>query len=147
MRLFLRTTLLGLSILSRAFGAGDERVSAPKPVKNYAVSFFSDEGYPRVRVQGGSADLSDTAHIRLGEMALTLYSGDADRTIDTVLIAPIAILTPETEVVTGPATVRLERRDVTVQGEDWSYEHQERRIHIRRKAHVVFKTGLANILK
>lgn len=128
-------------------GAQDQRVSTSAPVQDYTVSFFSDQGYPRVRVVGASADLSNPARVRLTGMELILYSGEADRAIDTSLAAPLAVLEPEPELVSGPDAVKLVRPDVSVEGYDWSYDHRERHIRIRREARVVFNTPLEGLLK
>jgi hypothetical protein len=141
----IRLLLLITSLLT--VNAQDSRVSTSAPVKNYAVSFFSDEGYPRVRVVGAAADLSDTANIRLTGMELILYSGLADRSVETTLDSPIAILKPEPELVSGPDKVKFVRPDIEVEGYDWSYDHQERRIQIRRQAKVIFKTPLKGLLE
>ncbi len=139
--------LLASSLAVGAIAQSGGRVQTPAPVKDYTVSFFSEEGYPHVRVQGASADLRDPAHVKLGDMILTVFTGQADREIETVLIAPTAIVEPEPEVVSGPDTVRLERSDLNLTGEDWSYEHRERRVHIRRNARIVFNAPLADLLK
>jgi hypothetical protein len=141
----IRALILATSILT--VSAQDSRVSTSAPVRDYAVSFFSDEGYPRVRVVGATADLSDTARVRLTGMELILYSGLADRTVETSLEAPIAILEPEPELVSGPDAVKVVRPDIELEGYDWSYDHQEQRIQIRRQARVVFKTPLQGLLK
>ncbi len=144
-RSHIRLLLLITSFLT--VNAQDSRVSTSAPVKNYAVSFFSDDGYPRVRVVGASADLSDTTRIRLTGMELILYSGLADRSIETTLDSPIAILEPEPELVSGPDQVKFDRPDIEVEGYDWSYDHQTRRIQIHRQAKVVFKTPLKGLLE
>ena len=127
--------------------AQDARVATSAPVKNYSVSFFSDAGYHRMRDKGGTADLQDRDQVRVEEMTLTLFSGEADRRVESVLIAPVAILNPENELVRGPEAVRLVRDDLELYGEDWSYDHRAREIHLRRGAHIIFNTSLADYLK
>lgn len=144
-----RTTIQFLFVIVGILGlaAQDNRVSTSAPVQDYAVSFFSDEGYPRVRVVGESADLADASKVRLTGMELILYSGLADRSVETHLASPAAILEPESEFISGPDSVKVVRSDVEVEGYDWSYDHQERRIRIRRQARVVFKTPLDGLLE
>ncbi|GAB5559928.1 MAG: hypothetical protein SynsKO_15750 [Synoicihabitans sp.] len=124
-----------------------ERVTTSAPVKDYAVSFFSDEGFPRVRVVGESADLADRQLIKLTGMNLILYTGAADREIETTLESPVALLEPSEELVGGPDSVNLRRSDLEVSGEDWSYDHRDRRIKIRRSARIIFKTPLEGFLE
>lgn len=127
--------------------AQNARVSTSAPVKDYSISFFSDAGYHKMRVEGGSADLKNRNEIRLENMVLTLFSGQADRTVESVLMAPVALLQPETELVNGPEAVRLIRDDLELFGEDWSYDHRGRKIHLRRNAKIIFNANLADYLK
>lgn len=123
------------------------RVSTSAPVKDYSISFFSDAGYHKMRVEGGSADLQNRNSIRLEAMTLTLFSGEADRSVESVLMAPVAILQPDTELVGGPEAVRLVRDDLELFGEDWSFDHRARKIHLRRNAKIIFNANLAEYLK
>ena len=123
------------------------RVSTSAPVKDYSITFFSDAGYHKMRVEGGSADLQDRNSVRVENMTLTLFSGEADRAVESVLMAPIAILEPETEQVSGPDAVRLIRDDLELFGENWSYNHLERKIHLRRNAKIIFNAHLTDYLK
>jgi hypothetical protein len=137
------TTLLGIGLAS----AQEGRVRTNAPVQNYTLSFFSDEGYPRVRIEGDSADLSDLEKIRLTGMHLELYSGDAERVLETTLDAPVAILERGPELVHGPDTVHLKRTDLELSGANWNYDHRERRVQVRRDARVVFNMPLEGLLK
>lgn len=148
MNRFTALLLIGATLLSgHGLGAETGEVRTSAPVQDYAISFFSDEGFPRVRVVGASADLADTDRIELKLMELILYSGTADRTIETTLTAPIAILEPGPERVHGPDAVQLERADLSLSGEDWSYAHRERRVLVNRHARVVFKMPLEGLLE
>ena len=80
-------------------------------------------------------------------MTLTVFSGNADRAVESVLMAPLAILEPETELVRGPDAVRLVRDDLELFGENWSYDHRTRTIHLRRNAKIIFNASLADYLK
>ena len=135
---------LGLVCFSQPAG---DRVRTSAAVENYTVSFFSDEGYPRVRVEGATADLADPEKIRLTGMHLELYSGGADRTLETTLTAPVAILEHTPEVVSGPGTVELKRIDLELSGADWIYHHRDQRVQVRRNARVVFKMPLEGLLE
>jgi hypothetical protein len=146
MRLLRLIVLLSLlPVLTAATERSRARTSAP--VEDYAVSFFSDEGYPRVRVLGSAADLANAERIRLTAMELILYRGGIDRTVDTTLTAPIAILEPSAEIVRGPESVELDQVDLSLSGEDWIYEHRESRVLVKRNARVVFKMPLGRLLE
>ena len=144
-----RLLILCLAVLSNGslVAQKDGRMTTAAPVKNYSIVFFSEEGYQRVRVQGETAEVQDPTKVRLGGMTLTEYTGDADRTIESVLTAPIAIVEPETEIVSGPDSVKLVRSDLELSGEDWTYEKEAKRVHIRRNAKLIFNAGFTDLLK
>src|SRR5690606_24019460 len=123
------------------------RVTTPAPVKGYSISFFSDEGYQNMLVKGATADLRDPDHVVVTGLVLTLFSGDAAQEVDTVLLSPEAIVQPQPEIVTGPSSVRLIRDDLELTGEDWRYEHAAKRILIHKKARIVFRAPLPDLLK
>ena len=127
--------------------ADNSRVATSAPVKDYSVSFFSDARYHRMKVQGDAADLRDPQTVKLDAMTLTVFTGNADRAVESVLMAPLAILEPETELVRGPDAVRLVRDDLELFGENWSYDHRTRTIHLRRNAKIIFNASLADYLK
>ena len=145
-RLFI---LLCLTALSGGLAVAQTggRVTTEAPVKNYSIVFFSEEGYQRIRVQGETAEVKDPTRVRLGGMTLTEYTGDADRTVESVLTAPIAIVEPETEIVSGPESVKLVRDDLELSGENWTYEKEAKRVHIRRNAKLIFNAGFSDLLK
>lgn len=144
--------VVGLAVAAWFFVAGGvhaqtPRVSAPAPVKGYSISFFSEEGYQAVHVKGATADVSNPEKIAVTGLVLTLFSGDASQEVDTVLLSPEAVVQPNTELVTGPSSVRLIRDDVELTGEDWRYEHDAKRILIHKNARIVFRAPLTDLLK
>ncbi len=147
-----RSLLTGLALTGSALALAQStsRVTTPAPVKDYTVSFFSDEGYPWVRVIGATADLRVENQVTLGDTTIEVYSGTADRIVETLITAPVAVLTPEDQVINGPDTVQLEQPDLTVRGEDWTYEYlgpHEHRITIRRNAHLTFNQPMVDLIK
>lgn len=140
--------LAALWIWAAAMAAAQApEVSAPSPVRNYTLSFFSESGYHSMHVRGGTADLRDPERIVVTDLTLTLFTGDASRTVDTVILSPRAILEPEPQQVWGPGPVRLVGQDLELTGEDWRYDHPAKKILIQRRARIVFQAELADLLK
>ncbi len=127
--------------------AQSPRVTAPAPARNYTLSLFSDQGYHSMHVRGASADLRNPKQVGLTDLNLTVFSGDASRKVDTVILSPEAVLQPDSEMISGPARVRLIRDDLEITGEDWRYEHAAKRILIQRNARIVFQAELTDLLK
>ena len=80
-------------------------------------------------------------------MNVTVFSGDAEARVDTVLISPEATFLLNEKTVQGDKTVRLVRDDVDVRGEGWSYNYNEKKVLIYRRTHVVFRSALPDMLK
>lgn len=137
--------LAGAAVAAAA--APSPRLLAPTPARNYTLSLFSDQGYHHMHVRGASADLRNPARIGLNDLTLTVFSGDAARKIDTIILSPEAVLVPETQQIGGPAGVRLIRDDLELTGQDWHYDHAAKKILIRRSARIVFQAELADLLK
>ncbi|HEX2100723.1 MAG TPA: hypothetical protein VHF69_08675 [Candidatus Synoicihabitans sp.] len=144
----LPVVLVGLAALApNPFVAQVPQISSPAPVKNYSISFFSEQGFHSMLIRGGAANLQDPRNIVVSNLTLTRYSGDSSRRVETVILSPEAVLQPETQVVTGPAAVRLVRDELELTGEDWRYEHHGKKILIRRNARIVFQAELSDLLK
>ena len=145
-----RSVLLALFLSLLAgpmLDAQSPRVTAPAPARNYTLSLFSDQGYHSMHVRGASADLRNPKQVGLTDLNLTVFSGDASRKVDTVILSPEAVLQPDSEMISGPARVRLIRDDLEITGEDWRYEHAAKRILIQRNARIVFQAELTDLLK
>lgn len=127
--------------------AQSPRITAPAPARNYTLSLFSDQGYHSMHVRGAAAEARSGGRIALTDLTLSIYTGDASRTVETVILSPQAVLEPDAEVVAGPSLVRLIRDDLEVTGEDWSYDHRAKKILIQRNARIVFHAEVADLLK
>ncbi len=121
--------------------------SSPAPVKNFSLPFFNDEGFHTMLVRGREASLTNPQRIGLTDMTLTLFSGEEDQKVDTVILSPAAFVLPNEQKVTGPTLVRLVRDDLELTGEDWIYDHPAQKIIIQKRAHIVFNAPLADLLK
>ena len=123
------------------------QVSAPAPAKNYTVSLFSDAGYHSMHIRGAAADLRNPNRIALTDLTLTIYTGDARRAVDTVILSPRAVFEPDEQRISGDGLVRLIRPDLELTGENWQYDDAAKKILIQRKAHIVFQAELGDLLK
>ena len=138
--------LLAVVVVSALPGQTPE-ISAPAPVKNFSLPFFNDDGSRTLLVRGTEAILTDPRKPVLTEMTVTLFSGDASNKVESVLLSRVATVDTTTQVIEGSDAMRFVRDDVEVSGEAWRYEHAARRIVIQRKARVVLRAELPQILK
>jgi hypothetical protein len=76
-----------------------------------------------------------------------VFNGAADAQVDSVLLSPQATFLINERIARGAQTVRLIRDDIEVQGQDWTYFYNEKKVLINRGAHVVFHAALPDMLK
>jgi hypothetical protein len=127
-------------------GSADEIAVAP-PARNWTLPLFTREGFRQVTLRGDEVRPISSDRIDVTGMNVTVFSGDAEARVDTVLISPEATFLLNEKTVQGDKTVRLVRDDVDVRGEGWSYNYNEKKVLIYRRTHVVFHSALPDMLK
>lgn len=135
-----------------AFGASglpaqSPQVSAPAPVKNFALPFFNEAGHRTLLVRGNEARLTDPRRPQFTDMTVSVFAGDASNRVESVLLSAAATVDTETGVIEGTESVRLIRDDLEVTGESWRYEHANRRLLIQRQARIVLRAELPTLIK
>jgi hypothetical protein len=95
----------------------------------------------------GSQALVGTDQVELQGMTLTIFTGDAANTVETVILSPLATIQLDREQVQGESTVRVIRDDIEITGQGWSYDHAVKKVSITRNARIVFQAQLPDILK
>jgi hypothetical protein len=116
------------------------------PVENFRLPTFTKEGNRSMLLQGSQA-LVGTNEVELQGMTLTIFTGDAANTVETVILSPLATIRLDREQVQGESTVRVIRDDIEITGQGWSYDHGGKKVSITRNARIVFQAQLPDILK
>lgn len=116
------------------------------PVENFRLPTFTQEGHRSMLLQGSQA-LVGTNQVELRGMTLTIFSGEAANTVDTVILSPVATIQLDRELIQGESTVRVIRDDIEITGQGWSYDHAGKKVSIARNARIVFQAQLPDILK
>jgi hypothetical protein len=127
-------------------GSADEIAVAP-PARNWTLPLFTKEGFRQVTLRGDEVRPVSSDRIDVSGMNVTVFSGDAEARVDSVLISPEATFLLNEKTVQGDKAVRLVRDDVDVRGEGWSYNYNEKKVLIYRHTHVVFHSALPDMLK
>jgi hypothetical protein len=127
-------------------GSADEIAVAP-PARNWTLPLFTKEGFRQVTLRGDEVRPVSSDRIDVSGMNVTVFSGDAEARVASVLISPEATFLLNEKTVQGDKTVRLVRDDVDVRGEGWSYNYNEKKVLIYRRTHVVFHSALPDMLK
>ena len=127
-------------------GSAEEIAVAP-PARNWTLPLFTKEGYRQMTLRGDEVRPVSSDRIDVTGMNVTVFSGDAEARVDSVLLSPEATFLLNEKVAQGDRTVRLVRDDVDVRGEGWSYNYNEKKVLIYRRTHVVFHSALPDMLK
>lgn len=130
-----------------ALPAQTPQISAPAPVKNFALPFFNEEGNRTLLVRGNEAILTDPRKPRFADMTVTMFARGTVNQVESVLLSKASTVDTTTRVIEGTDAVRFVRDDIEVTGEAWRYEHSARRIVIQRNARVVLRAELPLLIK
>lgn len=123
------------------------QVASDAPIVNFRLPTFTADGHRDWLVRGSEARTTDGRAVDVRELSLTIFRGDASERIDTMILSPIARVLPEEQTVTGPGAIRVIDEEFEAGGTDWSYDHQAKRISIRKDVRVAFRTELRNLLQ
>ena len=152
--------LLAVFAAFAALGGGGpvSRAQAPQPspspapvavpAKNWILPLFTaKEGFRSMTLRGSEVRPAGPARIDVTDLSITVFSGDAATTVETMLLSPAAIFLPKEKRASGEKSVRLIRDDIEVTGEGWTYDHDGKKISLARHVRVVFRAQLNDILK
>ncbi|HUJ42919.1 MAG TPA: hypothetical protein VLW52_04850 [Opitutaceae bacterium] len=149
-----RAALVALCVLSPAAAGflrgADERPTAlttDAPIINFSVPTFTKEGFRSWLLRGSEGLFVGEDQIAVTNLNLTVFTGDASDHVDAVFLSPTATAFLHEARVRGPGRVRLINDDLEATGEDWSYDHRQKKVSIRKSVHVVFHAELKDVLR
>lgn len=140
------STLLAFVASSSAQTAAP-KIKPSAPIKEFRLPTFDKDGKRATFMRAGEALFVTPTHIDVKDMQFTLFTKDGTGAFDTLLLAPSATFFTDKQIVTGKESVRVVRIDVEVTGEQWSYNHPEKRVLIGNNARVIFQDELKDIIK
>ena len=142
----LKTLLSGAALLAAALCWAQEATIAP-PAKNWTLPLFTREGYRQMTLKGAEVRPITSDQVDIGGLDVTVFSGGPEAKVDTVILSPEATFMINERIARGDQSVRLIRDDVDVTGVGWTYYYNEKKVLISHSAHVVFHSGLPDMLK
>jgi len=142
----LRFFILLLTPLAGAMGATTQ-ISGNRPIINFSLPHFTPEGYRAWLVRGSEARYLNPNHIAVQELTLSIFSGQADEKVQTMILSPRAAIQPTEAVITGPQTIRVINDEFEATGSDWRYAYKEHQVTIAQNVRVIFHAEFKEILK
>jgi hypothetical protein len=132
-------------VMATLCGAQDATVAPP--AKNWTLPLFTKEGYRQMTLKGAEVRPVTSDRIDIAGLDVTVFSGGPEAKVDTVILSPEASFMINEKIARGDQSVRLVRDDVDVTGQGWTYYYNEKKVLIAHNAHVVFHSGLPDILR
>lgn len=128
------------------------QTAAPKikpsaPIKDFRLPTFDKDGKRATFMRAGEALFVTNTQVDVKDMQFTLFTKDGTGAFDTMLLAPTATFLTDKQIVCGKDSVRVIRVNVEVTGEQWSYNHPDKRVLIGNNARVIFQDELKDIIK
>lgn len=120
----------------------------PAPAVNWVLPIFTDqEGHRSMTLRGSEVRPQNSGAIVVTDLNITIFNGDAEARIDSILLCPTATFHLKENLATGEKAVRFIRDDIEVTGEQWAYDHSAKKISLLRNVRVTFKVQMDDILK
>ena len=139
-----RVAAISLALLLLGTAAA---VEITAPARNWVLPVFTKEGNRSMLARGSEARVVTQREFRVTDLNLTLFSGEADAKVETVLLSPEATFLPDDKVAHGERSVRLIRDDVEASGTRWRYEHTNHRVTLDGEVRVVFQAEMKDLLR
>jgi hypothetical protein len=123
------------------------KVKTSAPIKDFRLPTFDKNGKRTTFMRAAEALIVTPTQIDVKDMQFSLFTKDGTGAFDSMLLAPSATFLTDKQIVSGQESVRVVRVDLEVTGEQWSYNHPEKRVLIGNNARVTFQDELKDIIK
>jgi hypothetical protein len=142
----LRCSILFLLVATVARPVSTQ-VATDKPIVNFRLPDFTPEGNRSWLLRGSEARYAADGRIDIKELNLTIFSGQPDDRVETLILSPSAEVRPENRTVRGSQTIRVINDRFEATGTGWLYSHPEKRVSIAKNVHVILHTELKDLLQ
>jgi lipopolysaccharide export system protein LptC len=117
------------------------------PVIDFRVPTFTQEGFRSWLLRGEKGLYVNDTELDVEGLNLIVFAGNASNQVEKVFLSPLAVALINEGRVRGPTTLRLITDDFEATGEDWLYDHRQKKVSIHRNVRVVFHAPLNDILR
>jgi hypothetical protein len=152
-RAVLPLTLAGFLAAAESPPATTTPTAAPapalpnSPAVNWVLPIFSDrEGHRLMKLQGTEVRPVD-GRVAITNLMITTFTGDARAAVDSILLSPRAVFSPQDHTARGEQTVRFIQDDVEVTGTRWAYDHAAKKVSLEGDVRVTFRARITDILR
>ncbi len=143
-RLLLRLVLFAGA--GAALHAADPLVT-DKPIINFRLPEFTQEGNRAWLVRGSEAQLVTHGQVNIKGLNLSIFTGQPDGKVETLILSPAATVRYPDMVAQGKDSIRVVNDRFEATGTTWNYSHKEKKVSIAGNVRVILHTELKDILK
>ena len=145
-RLPFRSFLVFLLATSAGWSATTQ-ITTDRPIINFRLPHFTPEGHRSWLVRGSEARYLKEGQVDITGLNLSIFTGEADGKVETLILSPSAQVLPADQVVRGADSIRVINDRFEATGSDWNYSQRDQKVSIGKNVRVVLHTQLKNILQ
>ena len=127
--------------------AANTQIAPNRPIVNFRLPVFTPEGNRAWMLRGTEARYPSQGQVDIKELNLSLFTGQPDGKVETLILSPSAQVSLGELVVRGEDSIRVINDRFEATGAAWTYAHKEKKVSINRNVRVVLHTPLNDILK
>jgi len=140
--------LLLLFLFAASAGlAANTQIAPDKPIVNFRLPDFTPEGYRSWLVRGSEARYLKNGQVDITGLNLSIFNGQADGKIETLILSPFAQVRPGEQLVRGDDSIRVINDQFEATGSRWNYSHKDKKVSIGKDVHVILHTQLKDFLQ
>lgn len=143
MQRFFPTFAVLVCCAASAYGAAP----ALAPAINWVAPLFTKDNFHSMTVRGARASFPSANEVDVVDLDLTVFSGDAAKSVETVIRSPAATFLPKENLARGEVGVRVIRDDLEASGIHWVYDHAEKKVSLTGRVRIVFNAEFKGLLK
>jgi hypothetical protein len=119
-----------------------------EPITDFSLPLFSENGYKCSDLRGREVYYVDPENVRIIDMILRTFSGEADENLIMTVRSPEAIVSVvhESDKATGNGFVFLYGPGYKGLGREWMWEGKKHEIFVKHDVHVIFDSSTMNKL-
>ena len=136
-----------LSATATLAPASTTRITPDRPIINFRLPDFTPDGHRAWLVRGTEARYATEGLVDIKELNLTIFTGDADDKVETLILSPSAQLRLSERRISGPDSIRIINDRFEATGHHWTYDHEAKKISITKNVRVILHTQINDILK
>lgn len=126
----------------------DSELLPDAPVERFRIYGFDNKnGWRTWQIDGDRAEFGRDGYISVTGMTLKVFENNGSQNVDVTIKSPIARIPAAKDRVDGPDSISVDARGVHLEGSNWTYFANERRLTLRQRSRAVIKGDMGTFLE